>query len=115
MNTHPHAREVQMSNAENLRKSEGRLPGRLERSAGGIVWLLILLMTFSASAQTIRVRAGQVRLTVPINSGNSTTITNQVNLTGVTNADLSVSGLPAGASAVLSDTNGAVVTTVTTD
>jgi autotransporter-associated beta strand protein len=58
---------------------------------------------------------GQVRVTVPINSGNSTTITNFVNLSGVTNADLSVSGLPTGATAVITDTNGAVVTTVTTD
>jgi autotransporter-associated beta strand protein len=74
-----------------------------------------LLAVSSGNAQAIRFRAGQVRVTVPINSGNSTTITNQVNLTGVTNADLSVSGLPTGATAVLTDTNGVEVTTVTTD
>src|SRR5215467_7949862 len=71
-----------------------------------LVCVLLLLAVCSADAQTIRFRAGQVRVTVPINSGDSTTITNQVNLTGVTNADLSVSGLPDGASAVLTDTNG---------
>src|SRR5689334_13207964 len=80
-----------------------------------VMCVLILLLVSPAQAQAIRFRMGQVRVTVPINSGNSTTITNQVNLTGVTNADLSVSGLPPGASAVITDTNGAVVTTVTTD
>src|SRR5262249_25129401 len=66
-------------------------------------------------AQTIRFRSGQVRVTVPVNSTDSTTFTNQVNLTGVTNANFSFSGLPTGAAALLTDTNGASVVTVTTD
>ena len=55
-----------------------------------LVLLWLLLAVASAQAQAIRFRMGQVRVTVPINSGNSTTITNFVNLSGVTNADLSV-------------------------
>jgi len=93
----------------------GRIGQLLERFVVAFVWVFLLLAVCPANAQAIRFRAGQVRVTVPINSGNSTTITNQVNLTGVTNADLSVSGLPTGATAVLTDTNGVVVTTVTTD
>src|ERR1051326_5282420 len=85
---------------------------RLVRS---LLCISALLALVSANAQTIRFRAGQVRVTVPINSTNSTTITNQVNLSGVTNADLSISGLPAGAGAALTDTNGTVVTSVISD
>jgi autotransporter-associated beta strand protein len=107
--------KVRSSKFEVRRKSEDRKFEALKRLLVAFVCAQAVLTVSSASAQAIRFRMGQVRVTVPINSGNSTTITNLVNLTGVTNADLSVSGLPAGASAVLTDTNGVVVTTVTTD
>jgi autotransporter-associated beta strand protein len=107
--------KVRSSKFEGRRKSEHGKFEALKRLLVAFVCVQTVLAVSSADAQAIRFRAGQVRVTVPINSGNSTTITNQVNLTGVTNADLSVSGLPAGASAVLTDTNGLVVTTVTTD
>src|SRR6266850_5315437 len=107
--------KVRSSKFEVRRKSEDRKFEALKRLLVALVCMQTLLAVSSAQAQAIRFRAGQVRVTVPINSGNSTTITNQVNLTGVTNAGLSVSGLPTGATAVLTDTNGVVVSTVTTD
>src|SRR5882724_885635 len=82
---------------------------------GTFAWVLALLVVSSAHGQAIRFRAGQVRITVPINSTDSTTITNQVNLSGVTNANFSVSGLPGGTGSVLTDTNGNVVTSVISD
>ena len=61
------------------------------------VLLLFLAATTSTWAQTIRFRAGQVRVTVPLNSNNLAVITNYVNLSGgATNAIFDVSGLPAG-------------------
>lgn len=61
---------------------------------------LVLSFT-SAQAQFIRFRAGSHRVTVPINSGNTTVVTNQVRLSGMSGggATLSFSGLPSGASA----------------
>jgi hypothetical protein len=62
-----------------------------------------LLPLAAAHAQFIRFRAGQDRVTVPINSTDSTVVTNQVKLTGVnpSGATLSVIGLPAGAGATI--------------
>src|SRR5689334_11568074 len=77
--------------------------------------LFLIAATSSMFGQMIRFRSGQVRVTVPINSTNSTIITNQVNLTGVTNASFDISGLPTGAAALLTDTNSTPVVTVTTD
>ena len=77
-------------------------------AAGVLIPLLLLLAALPANAQApaIRFSLPQVRITVPVNSINSTTITNQINLTqGATNANFDVSGLPAGAGAVLTDTN----------
>jgi autotransporter-associated beta strand protein len=88
----------------------------LWRSSLRLTFALLCLTSITSSfGQTIRFRSGQVRVTVPINSTNSTIITNQVNLTGVTNASFDVSGLPAGASAFLTDTNSNPVVNVTTD
>ena len=77
--------------------------------------LLLLAATLPVQAQAIRFRIAQVRVTVPINSTNSTVITNLVNLAGVTNASFDVSGLPSGASTILTDTNLNLVTSVTND
>lgn len=109
LNTSPDRKAICSSEPCRLR------PGLHAWSIGSAICVLLLLALPSAEAQTIRFRAGQVRVTVPLNSTDSTTITNLVNLSGVTNADLTVSGLPTGAGAVLTDTNGVVVTTVTTD
>src|SRR6266550_8331831 len=76
---------------------------------------LFLLAALPVQAQAIRFRIAQVRVTVPINSTNSTVITNLVNLAGVTNASFDVSGLPSGAGAILTDTNLNLVTSVTSD
>ncbi len=78
-----------------------------QNAAGILVLLCFLLSGFSADAQAfIRINLTQERITVPVGSTNSTAITNAVNLSaGATNANFDVSGLPAGASAVLTDTN----------
>ena len=74
--------------------------------------LFIFMAASSANAQStqasfIRFVLTQERVTVPVNSVNSIVITNNVNLSGgCTNANFDVSGLPPGATAVLTDTNG---------
>src|ERR1017187_3473083 len=80
----------------------------VKQNAAGVLILLCFLLTgFSANAQSfIRFNFTQERVTVPIGSTNSTVITNAVNLSGgATNANFDVSGLPSGASAVLTDPN----------
>jgi autotransporter-associated beta strand protein len=80
----------------------------VKQNAAGVLILLCFLLTgFSANAQSfIRFNFTLERVTVPIGSNNSTVITNAVNLSGgATNANFDVSGLPSGASAVLTDTN----------
>jgi len=69
----------------------------------------------SSVAQAIRFQSPQVRVTVPVNSTTTTTVTNSINLAGVSNAVFNISGLPAGAGAYLTDTNGAVITAVNGD
>ena len=65
--------------------------------------LTISFTTSSTFAQTMRFKQPQVRVTVPLNSSLSTTITNQVTLTGVSNAvNLDITGLPTGATYTLS-------------
>jgi autotransporter-associated beta strand protein len=71
-----------------------------------------LLTVSSARAQDIRFAFQQERVTVPVNTTTSMLISNVPNsnnsilLNGVTNANFDISGLPAGASAILTDTNG---------
>src|ERR1051325_1774103 len=113
MNNHP-LRKIRNSKFEIRSKFKIQIPN-LPRAIIGPIVCVLAMLAVSVHAQAIRFRSGQVRVTVPINSGDSTTITNQVNLGGGTNADLGVSGLPAGANAVLTDTNGSVVTTVISD
>lgn len=78
-----------------------------QKAAGVLILLCFLLNGFSAGAQSfIRINFTQERVTVPVGSTNSTVITTAVNLSGgATNANFDVSGLPSGASAVLTDTN----------
>src|SRR5262249_36535261 len=102
------------------RRASARPPAGMIASFGLIASLLFLAMVGSASAQTVTFRAGQVRVTVPVNSSGSTVITNFVNIAGLdTNApvpvDFSVTGLPAGAEAVLTDTNLNPLLSATTD
>ncbi|HEY1790693.1 MAG TPA: hypothetical protein VGJ73_21275, partial [Verrucomicrobiae bacterium] len=82
-----------------------------------MVALLMFLATSQAGAQSaIRFSLAQSRVTVPVNSGTSTTITNYVNLlNGTTNAVFDVAGLPAGAIAVITDTNGNALLSTTRD
>ena len=73
---------------------------------------IFLLMTLghSALAQSsaaVRFTFLQDRITVPLNSSNVTSITNTLQLVNAaSNANFSVTGLPTGATAVLTDTNG---------
>src|SRR5262245_61830241 len=62
-----------------------------------------LLPLSLAHAQFIRLRGGQIRVTVPLHSANPTVITNQVRLNGMNSsgANLSISGLPPGAGATI--------------
>src|SRR5678816_1025086 len=73
---------------------------------------LLVLLAPESPAQTIQFRSGQVRITIPVSSTNSTTITNLVTLSAdMASANFNVSGLPGGAAAVLTDTNGNALTT----
>jgi autotransporter-associated beta strand protein len=81
---------------------------------------MTLLAMSSASAQGIRFQFQQVRVTVPVNSTTTSVISNSpptnntvVLVNGATNANFDISGLPAGASAVLTDTNGNPLTSIT--
>jgi autotransporter-associated beta strand protein len=97
------------------------LPAALLRAVAAAVLLLAVLIAPSANAQLttyIRFTYSQDRITVGINTTNTTTITNFANLGGVTNAAFNVSGLPAGTSYIFTDTNGAALVppnTLTTD
>jgi len=77
---------------------------------------LFCATALTVDAQGIRYSLSRVRVTVPVNSTDSNVITNLVSLTGgVTNASFDVSGLPAGASATLTDTNGNALLSTTID
>src|SRR6185312_4136665 len=90
-------------------------------------WLACLILTVaagllavsSASAQDIRFAFQQERVTVPVNTTTSMLISkvpnsnNSILLNGVTNANFDISGLPAGASAILTDINGNPLTNTT--
>lgn len=88
--------------------------------ACAMIALLFLAAAVSAPAQSaIRFQFAQVRVTVPVNSGNSTLVTGitptnntVVLVSGCTNANFTVAGLPAGATAVLTDTNGVPLTSI---
>jgi hypothetical protein len=88
----------------------------------GFALLALSLLASSAGAQSfIRIKAGQLRVTAPLNSTMSSTISNNISLSGFTSGTgptLTVTGLPAGAGASLSTTNpvtsGAVMLTVNT-
>lgn len=67
-----------------------------------------MAMAGSAIGQTVYFRTQRTRVTVPLNSTNSTVITNLVHVTGLGGVpvDFSVTGLPDGAGVTLTDTNG---------
>src|SRR6185312_16271850 len=78
--------------------------------------LLAMMIVPSAMAQSafIRFNLAQNRITVPVNNpADSVSITNiSINLgNGAANANLDVSGLPAGATYILTDTNGGTALT----
>ena len=87
----------------------GRFGARL-----GLLWrmaaLILLMVGASVQAQDpwVRFTTAQIRVTVPLNTTNSVVITNLVEVsTNIASAvNFNVSGLPAGASATLTDTNG---------
>ena len=90
-----------------------------QKVAGALILSFVLLATLSANAQSfIRFSLVQNWITVPAGIGftNSTVITNLVNLSGgCTNANFNVSGLPPGAGAALTDTNGNPRLSITDD
>src|SRR5215469_7231584 len=89
--------------ANNRSLSLKRTTAKLDRPVPfALALLLPLFLAAPSPAQTIRFKQPQVRVTVPLNSSLSTVITNQVTFTGVTNANLNVSGVPAGATVNLS-------------
>jgi len=71
--------------------------------------LLLGLAAPLASGQTVNFRAPRVRVTVPLNSTNTTVITNWVDVAdlGGVPVNFEVTGLPGGAGYALTDTNGA--------
>ena len=80
-----------------------------------IAIIAVILSAPSAHAQAAyRFQGTQVRVTVPVSSTNSTSFTNQISfVNGATNADLTVTGLPVGAEAVLTDAASNVVSSIT--
>src|SRR5215469_9402664 len=82
------------------------------KSAGYLFLSIFLLMilghsALAQSAAAVRFTFVQDRITVPLNSSNVTSITNVLQLVNAaSNANFTVTGLPAGATAVLTDTNG---------
>ena len=98
------------TNTGNLTSPGKGLMYRLARAgiaSFGLIALLLLMATSSASAASVDFQAGHVRVTVPILSGNVTAITNRVWITNtVAPVVFSVSGLPAGATYALTETNG---------
>ncbi|HEY3761665.1 MAG TPA: autotransporter-associated beta strand repeat-containing protein [Verrucomicrobiae bacterium] len=73
-------------------------------------FFLLMMLGQSALAQStaaVRFTFVQDRFTVPLNSSNVTSVTNVLQLVNAaSNANFTVTGLPAGATAVLTDTNG---------
>src|SRR4051794_11200789 len=67
----------------------------------------LALCTRIAQAQSISVKQPQIRVTVPLNTTLTTVVTGQVSRVGIDNSGvaLNVSGVPAGAGAVISPTS----------
>ena len=71
--------------------------------------LLVGLLAASAQAQTARFRSSVVRVTAPLNFNGNLAFTNLCTVSGLVNpVDLTISGLPSGATATISGTNGAL-------
>ena len=81
-----------------------------------VLLLLCVAGISSAWAQTVQFQAGQVRVTVPLNSTSLTIITNWVDVADLGSAvSLDVSGLPAGAGYSLTDANSNLLSSTITD
>jgi len=95
--------------------AERKIRGSARRVACIVGVLLSLVTAISSVAQTVRFRAGQVRVTVPLNSTDTTVITNLVTVGDLdtnspTPVNFDVSGLPPGAGATLTDPNSNALT-----
>jgi autotransporter-associated beta strand protein len=106
----------QMSRPVAVRHPINRFTTLMARSLMVIGLFLFLGTSYAGAQAAIRISTAQGRVTVPVNSGNSTTITNFINLlNGGASANFDVAGLPTGATAVLTDTNGNSLLSTTMD
>src|SRR5580692_2301644 len=88
----------QMSRPVAFRRPINRFTTIMARSLMVFGLFLFLGTSYAGAQAAIRLSTAQGRVTVPVNSGNSTTITNFVNLiNGGASANFDVAGLPAGA------------------
>ena len=125
----PHTMKTTYTSKKRTSKFVNALAGKsaealvaLKQKVAGIrvlLFLFLLLAASTAGAQAfIRFNMTQGRVTVPAGSifTNSTVLTNSVNLgSGAASANFDVSGLPAGAGYVLTDTNGNALLSTTMD
>src|SRR4051812_21529831 len=92
--------------------------GSLMRGLAALVLLGLGVVDIQAQVDPwVRFTTAQIRVTVPLNSTNTTVITNLVSVStnAVNPVSFSVSGLPAGAGATLTDTNGNSLLSTTID
>ncbi len=89
------------------RPAAGTKFGAADWRVRGFALLLYLLIVSFAGAQSVQFRASRVRATVPLNSTNTTLITNLVVVSGLsTPVNFDVTGLPVGVGYTLTDASG---------
>src|SRR5215510_12250977 len=78
------------------------------RRARSLALLAMIPLAMSLNAQTVRFKQPQVRVTIPPNYNGTVIVTNLVTVgsLGGNAVNLSLTGLPTGATAILRDTNG---------
>lgn len=94
-----------------LRRSKPSVIEAVARASGLVVVALLLFcaLASSAQAQTARFRSAVVRVTAPLNYNGSLYFTNLCTVSGLVNpVDFTITGLPSGATATISGTNGAL-------
>ena len=100
----------------------GDIQAVVKAASGLRAWALFVvaalaMFTFdgAAHAQTLRFKSPQDRVTVPVNFSGEITVTNQVTASGLGGnvVSLTVSGLPSGVTATLTDTNGNALNSTT--
>src|SRR5690349_11525287 len=96
LETHP---LTTSANGSKVRVNNTNIRAATRMGVATLALALLAVSTSSAWAQAIRFRVPQYRVTVPLNSTVTTTVTNSINLSGVTNATFDISGLPTGAGA----------------